>query len=54
LGFLSSQYNRGSLALAEQTACRIDDLMAKIGDSIMIREEALAQHLVRKLYVAVS
>jgi hypothetical protein len=31
LGLLSSQYNRGSFALAEQTACRIDDLMAKIG-----------------------
>lgn len=30
LGLLSLQYNRGSLALGEQTACRIDDLMATL------------------------
>jgi hypothetical protein len=55
LGLHSLQYNSGSLALAEHTACRIRNLIAKIGDSIMFcGDQPVVQYLARRLYVAIS
>ena len=55
LGLHTLEYNCGSHDLAQHTACRIRNLIQKIGDSIMIcGDNPPVQHLARKLYIAIT